>query len=155
MAIKSFFSCTRRVDLEVDTEMLVCELRTGGRHCLIFSVFYRPPYSGEDFLVCFESFLDKFAATDVSNLIITGDFNFPHINWSTGSPNITDNLTESFCNILDDHFLMQMNYFVTCTSSSSSITATFWILYSPTLNLFLKTLLYFHMPLSRIIFLLH
>ena len=27
-----------------------------------------------------------------------------------------------FCNILDDHFLMQMNYFVTRTSSSSSIT---------------------------------
>ena len=73
-------------------------------------------------MVCFESFLDKFAATDVSNLIITGDFNFPHINWSTGSPNITDNLTESFCNILDDHFLMQMNYFVTRTPSSSSIT---------------------------------
>ena len=73
-------------------------------------------------MVCFESFLDKFAATGVSNLIITGDFNFPHINWSTGSPNTTDNLTESFCNILDDHFLMQMNSHVTRMSSSSSIT---------------------------------
>ena len=55
-------------------------------------------------------------------MIITGDFNFPHINWSTGSSNITDNLTESFCNILDDHFLMQMNSHVTHKSSSSSIT---------------------------------
>ena len=122
MAIKSCFSCTRRVDLEVDAEMLVCELGTGGRHCLVFSLFYRPPQSGEDFLVCFESFLDKFAATGVSNLIIAGDFNFPHINWSTGSPIITDNLTESFCNILDDHFLTQMNFHVTRMSSSSFIT---------------------------------
>ena len=73
-------------------------------------------------MVCFESFLDTFAATGVSNLIITGDFNFPHINWSTGSPIITDNLTESFCNILDDHFLTQMNFHVTRMSSSSSIT---------------------------------
>ena len=138
--------------------MLVCELGTAGRHCLNFSIFYRPPQSGEDFLVCFESFLDKFAATGVSNLIITGDFNFPHINWSTGSPNITDNLTESFCNLLDDHFLMQMNSHVTRMSRSSSITGNIldplWILYSPTLNLLLKTLLYFHMLLSRIIFLL-
>lgn len=78
IAVRSCFPCTRRIDLEVDAEMLVCEIGTGGSRCLIFSVFYRPPQSGEDFLDCFESFLDKFSATGVSDLIITGDFNFPH-----------------------------------------------------------------------------
>lgn len=86
--------------------MLVCELGIVGCYCLIFFVFYRLFKFVEDFLVCFEFFLDKFVVIGVLNLIIIGDFNFLYINWFIGLLNIIDNLIEFFCNILDDYFFM-------------------------------------------------
>ena len=48
-----------------------------------------------------------------SLLIITGDFSFPGVGCSTGSPTIVDNFTETFCEILDDRFLTQTNLYIT------------------------------------------
>ena len=46
--------------------------------------------------------------TGLSNLIVTGDFNFPHVNWNTCCPTRSDVGTEDFCNILNHHFLLQL-----------------------------------------------
>ena len=116
LAIKSHIPCVRRCDLEVDAEMLVCELRTSNTRCLLFVVFYRPPDVGEGFLDEFKKFLQYSAGTGIADLVITGNFNFPHVDWSTGSPSTVDSLTETFCEILDDYFLTQTNFQITRSS---------------------------------------
>ena len=54
--------------------------------CLLFAVFSRPPDVGEAFLDEFKKFLQYSGGTGIVDLVITGDFNFPHVDWSTGSP---------------------------------------------------------------------
>ena len=51
--------------------------------------------------------------TGVTDVVITGDFNFPCVDWSTGSATIADDLTKSFYEILNDHFLTQTNHYIT------------------------------------------
>ena len=100
--------------------MLACKIHTSGSRCLIFSVFYRSPNADEVFLADgFRTFLHKFNDIGISDLIITGDFNFPHIDWSTISPTYLNTQVESFCDILNDFFLIQMNGFVTRPSSTT------------------------------------
>ena len=61
----------------------------------------------------FRTFLHKFNGTGISDVVITtGVSNFPHIGWSTTSMTNSDTQVESFCNILKDSFLMQMNRLV-------------------------------------------
>ncbi|XP_068692770.1 uncharacterized protein [Montipora foliosa] len=97
LAINSRLSCNRRYDLEIEgVEMLVCEIHTSGSRCLIFSVSYRPPNADEVFLDGFRTFLHKFNGIGISDLIIAGDFNFPHIDWSTISPTNLNTQVESF-----------------------------------------------------------
>ena len=55
--------------------------------------------------------LVKYSRTGLSNLVVTGDFNFPHIDWNLGCPTKPD--SEDFCNILDDFFLVQKNLHAT------------------------------------------
>ena len=57
----------------------------------------------------FRTFLHKFNGTGLSDVVITGVYNFPDIGWSTTSMTNSDTQVESFCNILKDSFLMQMN----------------------------------------------
>ena len=59
------------------------------------------------FLDGFRTYLHKFNDTGISDLIITGDFNFSHIDWSTISPTNLNSQVESFCDILDDFFSYQ------------------------------------------------
>ena len=121
LAINSRLSCIRRYDLEIEgVEMLVGEIHTSGSRCLIFSVFYRPLNAHEAFLDGFRTFLRRFNGIGISDLIITGDFNFPHIDWSTVSPTNLDTQAEYFCDILNDSFLIQMNGFVTRPSSTTN-----------------------------------
>jgi len=64
-------------------------------------------------LTQFREFLDKYSGTGLSNLVVTGDFNFPHIDWNLGCPTKPDPETEDFCSILDDFFLVQKNLHAT------------------------------------------
>lgn len=56
LATKFHLPCVRRNDLEVDTEMLACELKTSNTRRLLYAVFYRPPDVGEPFLDEFGNF---------------------------------------------------------------------------------------------------
>ena len=117
-----YMPCSRRSDLEVEAEMLALEICLTHKTRVVFSVFYRPPNS--DAVSCLfqlNQFLDKVSRTGLSNLIITGDFNFPHIDWFTGRPLRYDPSTEEFCNLLDDFFLIQKKLHVTrdlCSTNS-------------------------------------
>lgn len=67
-----------------------------------------------------EFFLHVASSTGMADMVITGDFNFPCVDWSTGSATVADNLTESFCEILDDDFLTQTNHYVTRFKNTGS-----------------------------------
>ena len=114
LAIKNHLSCFQRPDLEVDAEMLAVEICLNSSTRVLFSVFYRPPQSDDTFLIQFKEFLDCYSNTGLTNLIVTGDFNFPHINWITGCALNSDHKTGEFCNLLDDFFSDSEKSF--CTS---------------------------------------
>ena len=77
-------------------EMLALEIRPNPTSCVLFTNFHRPPNADESFLVHFKKFLAKYSVTGLSNLIVTGDFNFPHVNWNTCCPTRSDVGTEDF-----------------------------------------------------------
>ena len=71
----------------------------------------------------FRKFLNNASKTGIADLVITGDFNFPYVDWSTCLPTTAGFLTETFCEILDDYFLTQTNFNVTRPNASSFITS--------------------------------
>ena len=110
LAVRNYLPCSRRFDMEVEAEILVLEICLTHKIRVVVAVFYRSPNSDSDtFLFQLRQFLDKYSRTGLSNLIVTGDFNFPNIDWSTGSPFRSDSSTEELCNILGDFFLIQKN----------------------------------------------
>ncbi len=62
---------------------------------------------------CFKNFLRKASKTHISQLVILGDFNFPDINWSTGTAMHNDCLHNEFTKMVRDKFLWQMVEFPT------------------------------------------
>lgn len=53
----------------------------------------------------------QYSRTGLANLIVTGDFNFPNIDWNLVC--FIDSMAEDFCNILDDFVLIQKNMYAT------------------------------------------
>ena len=100
--------------MEVKLEMITLEIRPNPSICVLLSAFYRPPDADELFLSQFREFLVIYSRTVLLNLVVTGDFNFPHIDWNLGCPTKRDLETEDFFfNILDDFFLVQKNLHAT------------------------------------------
>ncbi len=85
LAVGSTLQSVRRTDLETNAEILVCEIRPEAKKKFLCVVFYRPPSSKSEYMNCFKNFLRKASKTHISQLVILGDFNFPDINWSTGT----------------------------------------------------------------------
>ena len=77
------------------------------------SVFYKPPGTHESFLVSFRVFLVKYSRTGLATLVVTGDFNFLNIDWNLGCSSNSHPETESFCDVLEDYFVIQRNMHVT------------------------------------------
>ena len=119
-AVKSHLTCFRRSDLETDMEMLACLIYTRRAFCLLFSVFYRPPGQNLDFSAKFGAFPNNYSSTNISTLIVLGDFNFPHIDWRTGTFYVSDPDAADFCCLIQDHFLLQVNSNITRYSANST-----------------------------------
>ena len=113
IAVRNHIICTHRSDLEVEAEMIALEIRPNPTTCVLFCVFYKPPGTDESFLIHFRDFLVQYSRTGLTNLIVTGDFNFPNIDWNLGCSIDSNSATEDFCNILDDFFLIQKNLYST------------------------------------------
>ena len=75
-------------------------------HKFICGCVYRPPSSDINYLNCITNSLDNLSKNFPANkLIIAGDFNLPHIEWSVPKPAINDNLTNTFAqNVLRNSF---------------------------------------------------
>ena len=74
---KLHLPCVRPYDLEVDAEIVVCQLTTSKTRCLLLAIFYRPPNAGESFLESFKNSLEKASITGIADLVITSDCSFP------------------------------------------------------------------------------
>ena len=87
---------------EIDQiEFVSAELTTHHDQKVLFSSCYRPPNSGSDWVDMFNIFLDQ-VSDQFDKVVISGDFNTPHIPWNTSASN-------SFIETLNDHFLTQIS----------------------------------------------
>lgn len=110
-----------RMDLEQDSlEILFCEIQQRTRDSVLFGVVHRPSGANMDFSLSFRNWLDKISRTRFSSVILTGDFNFPNIDWHTVSPTLSDPRTSDFCSIVNDHFLSQCNFAPTRTVNGTA-----------------------------------
>jgi hypothetical protein len=74
--IKDSIPCLRRPDLELNNlESIWVELKLPGRKNILLSVFYRPPNSDNIYNTLLESSIGLAVDTDISDIIIVGDFN--------------------------------------------------------------------------------
>ena len=48
--------------------------------------------------------------TRFATCYLVGDFNFPYIDWHSLTPTSSDSCTVDFCDMLNDHFLVQCNF---------------------------------------------
>lgn len=95
-------------------EIVAVELETRGPKKCLMCVCYRPPNCDlVEWLSLFESFLQ--VAENYEKIIITGDFNFPELNWNsdaTSSQTVSGSSVE-FRDLIYDFFLEQVNPYPT------------------------------------------
>ena len=72
---------------------------------MLFGTYKRPPKNDLSMLHELNSSLQLLP--DYSKVILCGDFNAPHIDWSLVSPVITSPITTQLCSIVNDNFLTQ------------------------------------------------
>ena len=102
-AVKQFTPILGTADMEI----VSAELTTIFNQKILFCSCYRPPDSDRSWIDSFTAFLDQ-ACDEFSNIVISGDFNLPHIPWE--SPDSASGVNElSFVDSLNDHFLSQLN----------------------------------------------
>ena len=95
-------------------EIVAAELVTREKEKCILCVCYKPPNCDHDeWRSLFESFLQ--VAEKYEKIIITGDFNFPELEWNSNtssSQNVSVNSVQ-FRDLVSDFFLEQVNLFPT------------------------------------------
>ena len=78
---------------------------------LLFGTFYRPPNSDISIL---DSLNHSLLSTHTKySIVLCGDFNLPHINWSTVTPDLLSPAATLLCSIINDNFLTQVVNFPT------------------------------------------
>ena len=105
LAIKSSSLCFRRCDLETECEILWCEIPVRGSTSYFFGVFYRPPNSDIKYLEELYKSLEKVhLLSERVKIILTGDFNFPDIDWNLTAPLQPNSLSDYFCDTIMNYF---------------------------------------------------
>ena len=93
-------------------ELVSTEVRTANDNKLLYCCCYLPPNAELLWTYAFTSFLD-YACEQYPNIVVCGDFNFPKIQWEEmDKTNAVKELL--FVEILNDHFLCQINHTPTC-----------------------------------------
>ena len=103
--VKSSVSATRRTDIETNCEVLWVELSTRTSKVLL-GTFYRPPSSTPEYLTQLE--LSLACIPESYTVILCGDFNVPHVNWSMPSPYSPSRVVSVMCDIAQDFSLQQL-----------------------------------------------
>lgn len=81
--VKEGIHFKRREDLEIrDIECLWIEISNNRKH-ILFGLFYRPPNSDRDYFTNIEDSIALASDTGISDIIVTGDFNYNILNPAT------------------------------------------------------------------------
>ena len=72
--IKKGMHYKRRNDLEIRGIKSICVELANKHQCILFGLFYRPPNSGIHYHLDIETSLHLAVDTDISDIIVTGDF---------------------------------------------------------------------------------
>ena len=109
LAVKasSFISSKEIEDINVNIEVMSCEITTNSNLKYAICCCYRPPNVGTSWLEEFNSFLVQLTSR-YRNILICGDFNFPKINWHEDASVTSSNETE-FVEELNDFYFTQVN----------------------------------------------
>ena len=91
----------------VVAEELVCEIRPSLKRKLLIVVFYRPPDSIFDFLKELKKSFRLANQASFDQLVVCGDFNFPHIDWEFGTATTGDSIHTYFTKLVRDNYLWQ------------------------------------------------
>ena len=102
--VRDDFVVHRQSDLETSCELLWIELCTKKGPSLL-GTYYRPPKNDLSMLHELNNSLQVFPAG--SKVILCGDFNAPHIDWSSVSPVTASPVNKYLCSIANDNFLTQ------------------------------------------------
>lgn len=79
-----------------------------GQDSLTLGVIYRSPSSSHENNTDLVSMLKEICNTNPSHLLITGDFNYPDMNWELGTQTVkSDNNLQAFLDTLQDNYLNQ------------------------------------------------
>ena len=70
-------------ELDVDCELKWVRLDMTGAKSLYIGAFYRPPSSDAEYLSRLDASLGRLTHSTGANIWLGGDFNAPHIDWST------------------------------------------------------------------------
>ena len=84
IACHESLQCNRENDLETECEILWCSVQIANGTKVLLGSFYRPPDTGEDYMVSFYDSMakakDKFRSAKV---LCGGDYNLPDIDWTS------------------------------------------------------------------------
>jgi hypothetical protein len=75
---------------------------------VLITVCYRPPNADSDFFHNLNSFMEFAIKSNLKEIILLGDFNFPTIRWINGSEFPVTLCETSFTDSLQDHGFLQL-----------------------------------------------
>ena len=113
LAVKNRLPSIRRNDLEMDDEILVCELRPDSRRKILAVVFYRPQDTDLEYLKQLKKILLLTSTAKFDQILVIGDFNLSEIDWQTGTTTVGDCLHNYFTKLVKDNYLWQLIDFPT------------------------------------------
>ena len=103
LAVKNTIPTIRRRDLECNTEILISEIRPQSKRKILIVVLYRPPNAEFAYIRDFKKSISLAMKAKIDQIIICGDFNFPHIDWTTGVATVGDASHNSFTKLVKDN----------------------------------------------------
>lgn len=97
----------REINLNIPcTEYILIELLNIKREKIILGCVYRSPYSSFENNNCINNLIKELCKTNYKNIILVGDFNYGHINWSDYTSRVQ--IEQKFAETLQDNYLMQL-----------------------------------------------
>ena len=102
------------------SESIWCRIPLTGKDCLLLGVIYRSPSSDVINFNHLCNLLTQVTNTGVTHLLITGDFNMPHIDWTTSNVTSSCIYDRTFLTLIEDLFLTQHVTFPTRLRSNQT-----------------------------------